>query len=145
MDEIDYNVRVGCVVYMSYNWIMDSNLTDLEQHIMFEGGTEAPFSGELLYEKRQGNFQCKNCGLILFTSDAKFDSQTGWPSFTEPVNMNNIVLRVDESHGMIRTEVLCVQCKAHLGHVFDDDPKNATGKRYCINSACLSFQKSAHT
>lgn len=118
---------------------MDDTLTDEEKRIMFEGGTEAPFSGELLHESRKGSFVCKNCGRELFSSDTKFESGTGWPSFTEPENRENIILKEDRSHGMVRTEVSCAHCGAHLGHVFDDGPSNAGGQRYCINSACLAF------
>lgn len=118
---------------------MNSNLTEEEKRIMLQGGTEDPFSGELLHEKRAGNFTCKNCGTELFKSDAKFDSKTGWPSFTEPANREHILLRLDESHGMTRTEVQCRKCGAHLGHVFPDGPSDRGGQRYCINSACLQF------
>lgn len=118
---------------------MNGNLTDEEKHIMFEGGTEAPFSGELLHEKRPGQFVCKNCGSELFASGTKFDSGSGWPSFTEPVNREHVLLRQDNSHGMARTEVVCKNCGVHLGHVFPDGPKDKGGQRYCINSACLMF------
>lgn len=119
--------------------IMNDNLTEEEKQIMFEGGTEAPFSGALLHEKREGNFRCKNCGKELFNSDTKFESGTGWPSFTEPANREHVTLREDSSHGMVRTEVNCSNCGVHLGHVFPDGPKDAGGNRYCINSACLVF------
>lgn len=119
---------------------MNEKLTDEEKQIMFEGGTEAPFSGELLHEKRTGLFRCKNCGHELFGSDAKFDSGSGWPSFTEPANRENVTLLSDDSHGMTRTEVRCKNCDAHLGHVFDDGPSDKGGQRYCINSACLAFE-----
>lgn len=118
---------------------MNDNLTEEEKQIMFEGGTEAPFSGALLNEKREGSFRCKNCDQELFSSDTKFESGTGWPSFTEPANREHITLREDSSHGMVRTEVNCSNCGAHLGHVFPDGPKDAGGNRYCINSACLLF------
>lgn len=118
---------------------MNTHLSDEEKHILFEGGTEAPFSGALLSEKREGAFTCKNCGQVLFTSDTKFDSGTGWPSFTEPANREHVVLKEDTSHGMLRTEVTCANCGAHLGHVFDDGPMEKGGQRYCINSACLLF------
>lgn len=116
-------------------------LTREEQHIMFGGGTEMPFSGELLHEQRAGSFVCKNCGQELFASDTKFDSGTGWPSFTEPANRKNVLLTDDTSHGMVRTEVTCANCGAHLGHVFDDGPQDKGGQRYCINSACLTFKE----
>lgn len=119
--------------------IMNDHLTEEEKQIMFEGGTEAPFSGALLHEKRGGSFRCKNCGQELFDSDTKFESGTGWPSFTEPAHREHVTLREDSSYGMVRTEVVCSNCGAHLGHVFPDGPKDAGGNRYCINSACLVF------
>lgn len=118
---------------------MNTHLTDDEKRIMFEGGTEPPFSGALLHEHRTGDFVCKNCGAVLFSSDTKFDSGSGWPSFTEPKNRQHVTLTEDTSHGMVRTAVSCAQCGAHLGHVFDDGPQDAGGLRYCINSACLTF------
>lgn len=115
-------------------------LSDDEKKIMFEGGTEAPFSGELLHENRAGDFVCKNCGVVLFGSETKFDSGTGWPSFTEPKNRQNVELVDDRSQGMLRIEVKCANCGGHLGHVFPDGPVEAGGSRYCINSACLTFK-----
>jgi peptide-methionine (R)-S-oxide reductase len=122
---------------------MNENLTDQEKEVLFEGATEAPFSGELLHETRTGSFTCKNCCHELFSSDAKFDSGSGWPSFTEPANRENVTLLSDESHGMIRTEVRCKNCNAHLGHVFDDGPSDKGGQRYCINSLSLNFDPSS--
>lgn len=118
---------------------MNPQLTDQEKNIMFEGGTEAPFSGALLHEHGKGDFLCKNCNTVLFASDTKFDSGSGWPSFTEPKNRSNVILKEDTSHGMYRIEALCAHCGAHLGHVFDDGPQDAGGQRYCINSASLTF------
>ena len=118
---------------------MSKNLTDEEKAILFNGATEPPFSGELLHEARTGIYRCKNCEDELFRSDAKFDSGSGWPSFTEPANREHVTLISDGSHGMARTEVRCKNCDAHLGHVFDDGPTEKGGQRYCINSLSLSF------
>lgn len=115
-----------------------AELTPEEYHVMRQAGTERPFTGALNDEKRIGTFSCKGCGLELFRSDAKFESGCGWPSFFEPLEGAHLVERRDTTHGMIRTEVLCRRCDAHLGHVFTDGPP-PTGLRYCINSVCLSF------
>jgi len=104
-------------------------------------GTEAPFTGKYWNTHEKGMFECAICGTELFSSDTKFDSGTGWPSFTEPANLKNIELKVDSEHGMSRTEVVCKKCGAHLGHVFDDGPMEKGGKRYCINSVCLNLKK----
>ncbi len=109
--------------------------------VLREGATEAPFSGAYVNNKEKGEYRCKACGTLLFTSAQKFDSGTGWPSFTDPAVMENIGTRHDDSHGMNRTEVYCKTCGGHLGHVFNDGPQEAGGKRYCINSVCLDFQK----
>lgn len=119
----------------------NKNLTPEQIHVMHEGGTEAPFSGKYVNTKDKGVYKCANCGMELFGSDTKFDSGTGWPSFTSPKNRENIEFREDTSHGMSRTEVLCKNCGAHLGHVFNDGPKEAGGQRYCINSVCLDLDK----
>ena len=106
-----------------------------------QGGTEAPFTGKYVNEHTEGMYKCAICGHELFSSDAKFDSGTGWPSFTEPKNLENIELKDDDSLGMHRTEVNCKNCGAHLGHVFDDGPADKGGKRYCINSVCLDLEQ----
>ncbi len=116
-------------------------LTPDQYKIMREKGTEAPFSGKYVDNHEKGMFVCAACGNQLFSSDTKFDSGTGWPSFTEPANLKNVELREDNDHGMIRTEVICKNCGSHLGHVFDDGPSDKGGKRYCINSACLMLKK----
>ena len=108
--------------------------------ILREAGTERPFTGALLKNKETGMYTCGACGANLFKSDAKYDSGCGWPSFTHPETQENVTLREDRSHGMLRTEVRCKRCDSHLGHVFDDGPGPA-GTRYCINSLSLGFQK----
>lgn len=115
-----------------------AQLTDLEYNVLREKGTERAFSGELNTEKRKGKFVCKGCGHDLFSSETKFDSGTGWPSFYKIDNPIGVGEVVDNSYGMARTEVLCNYCGGHLGHVFNDGPA-PTGLRYCINSASLDF------
>jgi len=117
------------------------DLTPQEYAVMREGGTEAPFSGTYVDNHEDGVYRCKSCGHALFRSDAKFDSGTGWPSFTEPAVAENVGTRDDDAHSMHRTEVYCKNCDAHLGHIFDDGPAEKGGKRYCINSVCLDFEK----
>lgn len=115
-------------------------LTNEEYHVLREKGTEMPGSGKYLHEKRQGNYHCKVCGNALFSSDAKFDSGTGWPSFDQALP-GAVRYEQDGAHGMERTEVVCAKCGSHLGHVFDDGPSATTGKRYCLNSVCLELDK----
>ena len=110
-------------------------------HIAREGGTEPAFTGAYWNEHGKGMYTCAICGAELFSSGTKFDSGTGWPSFTEPVNLEHVELRPDDRYGMHRTEVACKNCGAHLGHVFDDGPADKGGKRYCINSACLELER----
>lgn len=117
------------------------NLTESQKKIMFEGGTEPAFTSKLLKNKEEGNYKCANCGNLLFDSSSKFDSGTGWPSFDDISHSESVELKEDLSHGMNRSEVLCKNCGAHLGHVFDDGPKDTTGKRYCINGTCLEFEE----
>ncbi len=116
-------------------------LTPEEYQVLRQKGTEAPFSGALLHDDRTGMYVCKVCGSALFSSGAKFDSGTGWPSFDQAIP--GAVREVaDDSHGMHRTEIVCATCDSHLGHVFDDGP-TPTGKRYCLNSVCLDLQEQA--
>ena len=103
-------------------------------------GTERPFCGNLLDNKRQGVYFCVCCGLPLFASDGKFDSGTGWPSFFRPIAEENVIAHPDDSHGMRRTEILCARCDAHLGHVFEDGPP-PTRLRFCVNSESLDFRE----
>ena len=114
-------------------------LTPEEYAIIREKGTERPFSGKYVNEHSKGIYKCRACGNVLFSSETKFDSGTGWPSFTDPANRENIELHLDKTLGTGRVEVVCKKCGAHLGHVFDDGPNDK--KRYCINSACLQLEK----
>lgn len=141
----------------------DQELSPELYEVARKKGTEAPFSGKYWDSHEKGMYKCAICGAELFSSENKFDSGTGWPgsrssdsgvaaedskselslpgwpSFTEPANLKNIELKQDLNHGMVRTEVLCKKCGAHLGHVFDDGPEDKGGKRYCINSVCLEL------
>jgi len=114
-------------------------LTAEEYAVLREKATEAAFSGKYVNSKEKGMYNCKVCGTQLFSSDAKFDSGTGWPSFDSALP-DTVKLEIDSSHGMERTEAVCKKCGSHLGHVFDDGP-TGTGKRFCINSVCLDLQK----
>ncbi|WP_254761413.1 peptide-methionine (R)-S-oxide reductase MsrB [Natrinema marinum] len=114
-------------------------LSDEEYRILREAGTEAPFSGEYVDHKDDGTYACAGCGAELFDSETKFESGCGWPSFYD-VDDERVETRLDTSHGMRRTEVLCADCGGHLGHVFEDGP-DPTGKRYCINSVALEFDE----
>jgi len=119
-------------------------LTPEQYHILREKGTEAPFSGKYYDSHEKGMYTCAACGAELFSSDTKFDSGTGWPSFTEPANLEHVELKEDTTHGMRRIEVVCKNCGGHLGHVFDDGPEDRGGKRYCINSCALELDAHEH-
>ncbi len=116
-------------------------LTPDQYHILREKGTEAPFTGKYYNDHSNGMYRCAACGQELFSSDTKFDSGSGWPSFTDPVNRENVILEKDDTLGMSRTEVNCKRCGSHLGHVFDDGPADKGGLRYCINSCALNLDK----
>jgi peptide-methionine (R)-S-oxide reductase len=117
-----------------------ASLTPEQYRILREAGTEPPWSGKLLHVKDEGEFRCAACGEPLFSSESKYDSGSGWPSFTEPMNKQAVSEDQDSRHGMVRTEVRCAKCEGHLGHVFADGP-SPEGTRYCINSASLAFKK----
>ncbi len=116
-------------------------LTPEQYKVLREKGTEPAFSGHLYDNHKSGMYECAACGQKLFASSTKFDSGTGWPSFDNPVNTENIILQDDNSYGMHRTEVVCRNCGSHLGHLFSDGPKETTGLRYCINSCALNFKE----
>jgi peptide-methionine (R)-S-oxide reductase len=120
-----------------------AQLTPEQYEILRGKGTERPFTGRYVNEKGDGTYRCAACGAELFSSETKFDSRSGWPSFTEPVNREHVILETDNSHGMVRTEVMCRTCGGHLGHMFEDGPREEGGLRYCINSCALELDPNA--
>ncbi len=118
-------------------------LTPQQYSVLRQQATERPFTGEYVHNKESGVYTCAACGQPLFTSDTKFESGTGWPSFWDMIEKGSVEVRQDNNHGMQRLEAVCSRCGSHLGHVFEDGPRDTTGLRYCINSVSLKFDKAA--
>ena len=115
-------------------------LTDQQYQVLRQAGTERPFTGEYVDTEDDGTYICAACGNRLFSSETKFHSGSGWPSFWDVIGQGNVELQDDSSHGMKRSEIRCANCGSHLGHIFEDGPRDKTGIRYCINSAALDFE-----
>jgi peptide-methionine (R)-S-oxide reductase len=119
-----------------------AQLTPEQYHTLRQKGTERPFTGRYVHEKAAGVYVCAGCGQPLFSSETKFDSGSGWPSFWDVIQTGSVELKTDLSHFMVRTEVICARCGGHLGHLFEDGPRDRTGLRYCINSTSLDLKQS---
>lgn len=117
-----------------------SELNPQQYAVLRQAATERPFTGKYVHNKADGTYRCAACGNALFSSDTKYESGSGWPSFWDVVEVGHVELKADHSHGMIRTEVLCGSCGSHQGHLSDDGPRDTTGLRYCINSLALDFE-----
>ena len=138
MHDTDPNPPMPTIDKTDAEW--RAELTPEQYAVLREGATERPWSGEYVDEKADGSYHCAACGAELFDSTTKFESGSGWPSFTEPKLTENVEVREDNSYGMRRTEVVCKHCGGHLGHVFDDGPRDQGGLRYCINSCSLDLE-----
>ena len=125
---------------ITYSDGTEKELSEEEYYVLRQKGTERPFTGQLYLNKEKGLYLCRACGNELFTSDMKFDSGCGWPSFDREIEGGKIIQKKDTAHGMVRTEILCAKCGSHLGHIFDDGPSE-TGMRYCVNSVSMQFKK----
>jgi peptide-methionine (R)-S-oxide reductase len=132
--------KIEKVVKSDEDWRRQLDAAQYE--VLRHAATERPFTGRYVHEKGDGVYRCAGCGNELFSSEAKYDSGTGWPSFTDPMFAEAVELRADRSHGMARTEVVCARCGGHLGHVFDDGP-GPSGQRWCINSCALDLDPGA--
>jgi peptide-methionine (R)-S-oxide reductase len=131
--------KIEKIIKTDAEW--QQQLTPQQYAVTRQQATERPFTGEYVHNKADGTYCCVACGQPLFSSTTKFESGSGWPSFWDVIEQGNVELKEDRSHGMLRVEAVCSRCGSHLGHVFDDGPRETTGQRYCINSASLAFQK----